>query len=413
MNSTNTLNEILNITPFPLVSWYGSAIRPIEQLRLLFKACNVTIRTVASYASQDVNAYVYPNHVNALNSFLMPALFRMGFNPNRFIHDIIFINYLKKVFLLNRNINKLYIHLTFTERYVEIIKKIFNFRNMSNIIDVHGISTYSIENSLLSKLFSNIVESVAYKNSVIVVSNASIKEYLKRSFGLNDSFIIPDVIDVSHIEEIMKKSANSIEKIKVYLNITPRDFIIGYAGSINFIQGSDILIKTMKLLLKHYTNIKFLIVGSSFSKLQRLTKTLNISFLPSEKKRIMLLSNIPYFILPKYLSIANILITPKRYNFESNQKLLLYAAIGKPIICFNTYANRFLSREFNLTGVFLAKELSTEAFIAEIMNLIDKIYDTQSDEYNYGALNRNSIKLTSIKIIENLKNLLINSPLDK
>jgi glycosyltransferase involved in cell wall biosynthesis len=407
MSSTSSLDAVLNITPFPLVSWYGSAVRPIEQLRLLYKIENLSLNTIASYISQDVREYISPNKVLVLNSSLMPRLFRMGFNPNRFIHDSIFIKHLTDLFLSNQNIEKLYIHLSFTKNYIDFIQKIFYKRRIPSIIDVHGITTYSAENRLV-KSFLNIIESSAFKNSTIVVSNASIREYLKRNFYVKDSFILPDVIDVNYIEEVIKSFGDHVEKIRKYLNATSKDFIIGYAGSINFIQGSDILVKSIKLLLNQYDNVKFLIIGSSFSNLQSFFQSLKLTLSPSEMKRILVLPNIPYFILPGYLSISNILITPKRYNFESNQKLLLYAAIGKPVVGFNTYANRFLVTEFNLKGVFLAKSISTEAFTAEIMNLVEELNDFQNDEYNYGSTNRDSIKRASIKIIENLKNLLFN-----
>ena len=164
----------------------------------------------------------------------------------------------------------------------------------------------------VSDYISNIVKSIGNKNDkVITVHN-----------GINlDTF--------SQID-------NSIVCRKA-LGLNRNDFVLIYSGRINKDKGISELIDAL-ILLKEFSNIKLLILGSSFfgntnsddifiSKLKEKAKILN--------NNIIFTGFIPYRNVPSFLKIADVAVIPSIWNDPFPTTVLEAQAIGLPIITTN------------------------------------------------------------------------------
>lgn len=112
------------------------------------------------------------------------------------------------------------------------------------------------------------------------------------------------------------------------------DFILVFSGRINRDKGIMELIDAMNLL-KDYSQIKLMVIGSTFFGNATTDDDFTIELkekAKSLKERIVFTGFIPYSMMPKYLKMADIAVIPSLWNDPFPTTVLEAQAMGLPII---------------------------------------------------------------------------------
>lgn len=344
---------VLIYVPFPLISYYGSAVRPLEQIRGLLKKTNLPIELYSTYIDDESKKFINFN-MNKKETILV-KLFDMKLTPKRLVYETVeeFIS-LRNIKYISSN-EIIYLHFSYKFFTLYLKNKILRKNGSIMIVDVHGIATYEV-----GKHFQNImryIEGFLKNADGIVVSNISIGHVLNKEFGLSNYFVFPDLVDIDyHLQPLLSNS---------YFH--DNYFNICYSGSLTIEQNIDEMTTVIGRLLQVCDKCKFTMIGG-YSDHISLGTIKNL--LGSNKNKVYLISRVPYTQVHKILSYCDLFITLKKTLIQSNQKLLLYSVFGRPVIAYDSLANRFLKEAYDLHNVFL---LNDNDNIDEIMLRI--IYD--------------------------------------
>jgi phosphatidylinositol alpha-1,6-mannosyltransferase len=165
-----------------------------------------------------------------------------------------------------------------------------------------------------------------YSNKIITVS-PTLVENLK-VFGFSAE-LITNGVDT----DVFKPMDD--ETIRKELNISSKDYVIGFAGSLERWYNVGEMIKAMPELIKHNPNVKLLIVGGSlFTDYEIELKKLSSDFEVTD--HVIFVGLKPYNELPKYIACMDIcgmpLQPPQWRDIALPNKYFEYTACGKPII---------------------------------------------------------------------------------
>lgn len=148
------------------------------------------------------------------------------------------------------------------------------------------------------------------KNSTVFTISHFLENEVKEKYG-SQTIHMPIFIDT----EFFKFSPKMKDKLKKELNLSSSETIIGYAGSFWHVEGVPYLIEAFKDLRKMHDNIKLIIIGGGNAPesddVENIIETMGL------KKDIILISRQPYGNMPNYLSICDIVCSPK-INCEEN-----------------------------------------------------------------------------------------------
>ena len=332
---------VLIYVPFPLLSYYGSAVRPLEQIRGL-KRTNLPIELYSTFIDDESKKFINFN-MNE-NETIFVKLFDMKLTLKRLVYETMeeFMSLKNIKYILSNKVIYLHFSYKFFTLYLknQIIDEI-NKNNSIIFVDVHGITTYEV-----GKHFQNImryIENFLKNTDGIVVSNISIGHVLNKEFGLSDYFVLPDLVDIDyHLQPLLSNS--------YFLN---NDFNICYSGSLTIEQNIDEMTTNIARLLEKCDRCRFTMIGS-YSSQSSLGTIKNL--LRSNMNKVYLISRVPYTQVHRILSYCDLFITLKKTLIQSNQKLLLYSVFGKPVIAYDSLANRFLKEAYDLPNVFLVND---------------------------------------------------------
>jgi glycosyltransferase involved in cell wall biosynthesis len=141
---------------------------------------------------------------------------------------------------------------------------------------------------------------------------------------------VPDGID-----GVFTVETNKVIEIKKRLKIKEDKKIIVYLGTLNRLEGTDILLEVARRILLCRKDLIFMIMGYP-----------NVEFYKNKAKQLGIQENviftgkINYDEALNYLSLGTLAISPKISETEGNGKLLLYMLAGLPAVVFDTWANR-------------------------------------------------------------------------
>lgn len=111
--------------------------------------------------------------------------------------------------------------------------------------------------------------------------------------------------------------------------------VVVFIGVLTEYQGIDLLLKAIPLVVQEVANVKFLIIGYPNEELYR-EKARRLGV----ERWIHFAGKIPYEEVPRYLSLADVAISPKISTTEANLKLFAYMAMGLPTVVFDSPVNR-------------------------------------------------------------------------
>jgi len=177
--------------------------------------------------------------------------------------------------------------------------------------------------------------------------------------------------------------------------------VLLYVGSFTPVQGIDKLLQAFPLLAEDIRDVHLIMAGgrwspSLFRKYKALIRKL--------KNNITMIESVNYLRdLNKLVNIADITISPKLPTCQSNQKVLVYGAVGKPIVVFRTMANVFLLRD----KAFYARELTAEALANAVKEAYDKLSNGSFDKHKLIKYIRDNYSIKSAKLINKIREIML------
>ncbi|MFX0134344.1 MAG: glycosyltransferase family 4 protein [Candidatus Hodarchaeota archaeon] len=190
------------------------------------------------------------------------------------------------------------------------------------------------------------ITSLIKKVDLIITLGKSMKEELINR-GIREDLIkiVPNGVDTIYL---CPKPPNINLKQKLGIN---KKYIIGYIGSVRRIEGIEVLIKAMKILIRKNISVHLLIIGrynlSYYKELKIISKKLGI------EKDISFIGSVPHSKIREYYSFIDIIVIPRK-NIRVNRlvtplKPLEGMAMGKVVLTSDLPALRELVKP-NISG---------------------------------------------------------------
>jgi glycosyltransferase involved in cell wall biosynthesis len=111
--------------------------------------------------------------------------------------------------------------------------------------------------------------------------------------------------------------------------------VVIYIGVLTEYQGIDLLIEAIPLVTQELPDVKFLIVGyPNEDSYRQKARGLGV------EKFVHFTGKIPHEDLPRYLSLADVAVSPKISTTEANLKLFSYLGMALPTVVFDNPINR-------------------------------------------------------------------------
>ncbi len=111
--------------------------------------------------------------------------------------------------------------------------------------------------------------------------------------------------------------------------------VVIFVGVLTEYQGIDLLLEAIPFVVQEFPHVKFLIIGYPNEEHYRQKAC---SFGVDEWTHFT--GKVPYQEVPRYLSLADVAISPKISTTEGNLKLFTYMAMGLPTVVFDNPVNR-------------------------------------------------------------------------
>ena len=215
------------------------------------------------------------------------------------------------------------------------------------VFDVQGSLSGEMESyglirkkSMLKHVFLVIEKLICKLPEYFVCSAESNRSFLRSAMNLPEQKLITvlDGIDPDFFYSL------SGEKIREELGIQASKKIVLYTGSLMQSKGIDYFLEAIPVIIKHYYDVHFLIVGHPVEHSRKKAQQLKI------ENFVHFTGNVNYFDLPNYLYLADVAVDPKVDDAgEGSGKIVNYMGAGLPVVCFESVNNRYYLAE---NGVF-------------------------------------------------------------
>lgn len=349
------------IAPMPFFEDRGTPIRVYEEAKNLTILGN-QVNIICYHLGRDIA------DINNIQRILKIPWYKKtiaGPSYHKIYLDILLLFKTFKIIKENK-FNILHAHLHEGAFISQILKKILKI-NTPIIFDAHGSLTLEMiahdfikESSLFSRFWKLIEKKINEGSGVILASNPNLIEIMKNDFLIPQDKIkfIPDGVDTN----LFDPTKCCRREIRKKYNLEDNEIIV-YTGLFTKYQGLNFLIeKVIPKVLNEYKNAKFLLVGYPINEYRIMAKKSGV------EKNIIFTGKQRYQTIPKFLTAADIAVTPKYLDKgEGNLKISTYMSMGLPTVSFNYLYNKTMLK---CTGI-TTRPNNAEDFANAILTLLD------------------------------------------
>ena len=319
--------RILEIIPIPFFSPRGTGFSTFYRTRAMSELGHrVDVITLPMGAEISLTG-VKMHRVSSIPCFrdigMGPSLGKYAYNVLLFLKAI--------RMMLSQKYDCLHVHGE-SVYYGLVLKWLFGVRILH---DMHGSLAMDYKNYrpnasyLLLKLFT-VMERAAIRHSdsliVICKELRSIVEGLIK----DDQVTVIENFSVGSFSNCTETNINELKKL---LDIRPDDRVVMYAGSFGTNQSLDLLLKTIPLVIKKSTGVKFFVIGGDPSDVEKY-KSMAMKFGVSDVTHIEGRKSVDDIQL--YMQVADVLVSPRFRGTNTPLKIYSYMASGKPIVATKT-----------------------------------------------------------------------------
>jgi len=218
-----------------------------------------------------------------------------------------------------------------------LTKKIPLIADLQDIL-IHELKEYNfIKEKTLRYLFFNWLEkSILRLPNFILTSSLSCKKMIIKEYNFSKQKI--DTL-MQGVDTNLFRPSYNVSKFRKKLNL-PQKNVVLYMGLLNYNQGVDVLFKAIPKVLKKITDAHFFIIGYP-----NIEKYMKIAKEKKFYKNITFQDKTPYHEIGKYVALANIGVSAKIGDSESNDKVLAYMATGLPCAVSDVGINKELLQD--------------------------------------------------------------------
>jgi glycosyltransferase involved in cell wall biosynthesis len=322
--------KILMIAPTPFFSDRGCHVRIFEETKVLQKHKHqVTICTY--HNGEDIPGITTSRITNIpwyKKSEAGPSFHKI------YLDIILLFHTLKIAKKMKPDIIHAHLHEGCLIGYFikKMIRKplIFDYQgSLSDEMMSHGYFTNS---KMIYKIIQVFEKKINNSADLIVTSSQKMAQNLQENGKIpkNKIFFTLDGVDTD-----IFIPDNTTEILREKLQLPKNKKIIVYLGLLNEYQGIDCLLKSIVSILKHRTDIHFLIMGfPNQARYENIAKQLKIN------DHVTFTGRISYFEAPRYLALGDLAVSPKLSITEAKGKLYNYMACGLPTVVFDSPTNR-------------------------------------------------------------------------
>lgn len=363
------LRKVLVIAPTMFSADYGGAVRIIEHIKAL-SLLGVCV-DMYTYSVQGALDRALSVEVHGLP--IVPR-FHQGTMLDRFYLDFLLAS---KIFLAN-NVKPVFV-LSYNQE-ATLISKITNLFRSPIVMDAQGVLREEFASHGRYKELSKIVYIFERKlfefPSLILASSPFLANFIIHELGANPKKV-EVVLDTADTNLFMPRSKDDtrVEYLRSTLGIKKGARVVLYVGSFSALQGTDILLKSVKYVLEQEKDLFFVLAGGRWSKdyesyiqtAENLGISSHIKFIPG----VSYIRTLPYL-----LNLADIAVAPKRFSLQSHAKLAVLMASGLPSVVFDNPINRLF---LGSLGIY-AKEANAEAIAEAVILGMNKADDNDLHE---------------------------------
>jgi glycosyltransferase involved in cell wall biosynthesis len=273
---------------------------------------------------------------------------------------IVLSNSLKPVFILAYN------------QEAALISKLTNFFKSPVVVDIQGAFREELAShgqlQKLGKIGCLFERKLFEFPSLILVSNPFLANFMIREMGV-DPKKVEVILDSVDTDLFIPRSKDDpkVECLRSIFGIKKRARVVLYVGSFSALQGTDILLQALKLVLEQEKDLLFVLAGGRWSKdyesYVRTAENLGIS------SHVKFIPGVSYVrTLPYLLNLADVAVAPKRFSLQSHGKLAVLMASGLPTVLFDNPVNKLF---LGSLGIY-AREICAEAFAEAIISGMSK-----------------------------------------
>lgn len=174
------------------------------------------------------------------------------------------------------------------------------------------------------------IERYLYRHSdTLIVNSDAAAAMLESTFGVDQerTFVVADAVDC----ERLQPGQDPALRARLGLDGAP---VIGYLGVMTEYQGVDLLLDALPRLLDKRPDARLLLMGFPDTAYRRRVERNGLAH------AVRFTGRVPYEDVPRYLSAVDVFVSPKHGSTEGNGKLMLYMAMARPTVAFDTPVNR-------------------------------------------------------------------------
>ncbi len=196
-----------------------------------------------------------------------------------------------------------------------------------HLYDMHSSLPQQLENfqfsrsKILKKIFLWLEKFVLKNSERVIVICKDLLDTARRIIPENKIFLIENFLTL----EEKKYSKDDILKKKKELGINGKKVIL-YAGTFESYQGLPLLLKAFKRLKG---DVLLLLLGGKPRQIEELK---NLASELGLLSKIIFMGQISPFEMPIYLSLADVLVSPRLRGTNTPLKIYTYLKTGKPIV---------------------------------------------------------------------------------
>ena len=355
--------KILVIAPTPFFSDRGTHIRILEEAYALEgRGHEITLATyhIGKELPEDLHSKI---DVRRIRRWLFwYKKLEAGPDWQKIILDLLLI---KKVFFLARTKRPEVIHAHLHEGVLIgwIVQKMLFWRKIKLVADFHGsltkemVSHAYLKQSLLQKLFRAVEVWIDNMGDVAVASSWDNALEISAIRKEGEVTVLPDGTRLRMFEGLPSR-----EVLRETYTVPEDKVVVAYTGALIPNKGIKLFLEAIPLLATKYTEVHFVVAGFPVDQITDYTST------EVFKKRVTIVSPLPYYDLPKVLRMSDIGVDPKDASVrQASGKTLQYMGAGLPVAVFDTENNR----EYLADGGTYAKEATAESLALAIGELIE------------------------------------------
>ena len=317
--------KILMIAPQPFFQPRGTPISVLHRLNTLSKLGHkidlVTYHLGQNIPFENVNYHRIPN---------IPFIKKINVGPSKtkIIVDLVMIFKVLQLLLKNKY-DVIHSHEEAGFFGAWLAKR---FGTM-HLYDMHSSLPQQLTNFKFTKLkflirgFERLEESTIAKSDALITICPELYNYVNELFPEKKQVLIENVADNRDVFKQEIPDLNIKEKYQLNSHT-----IILYAGTFEPYQGLDLLIESSHDVISKFKNVTFTLVGGNPNQVEHYRQQVNRKKL---NDHFVFTGQVSPELVPKFLAVADILVTPRIEGNNTPLKIYSYLKSGKPIVATN------------------------------------------------------------------------------